>query len=306
MRLKSCRSLLVYGTVALDSIRTPSGHADRILGGSAVYFSLAARFFCPVCIVGVVGTDFPSHHLDFLRRLGIGTQGIVSQKGKTFFWKGAYTGDMNQAMTLKTELNVLAKFRPNLSASQRRCPYLFLANIDPVSQLSTLRQMDKPKWIACDTMNYWIENSRRDLLKVLKRVDISLMNDAEIKQLSGYDNTLKAARWLLRHGPKMIVIKKGEHGALCVWRHRVFVYPAFLLNEVTDPTGAGDSFAGAFLGYLSRYNRFHEAQIKHALAYATIVASCNVESFGVKRLANLSRKNISDRYAQYRRMISIG
>jgi sugar/nucleoside kinase (ribokinase family) len=298
--------LLVVGSIAFDSIRTPSGSARRALGGSAVHFSAAARFFTRVKMVGVVGGDFGAANLGLLRRLGIDTGGIETREGKTFHWSGYYEGDMSRAVTLKTELNVFGQFRPRLAEADRGIRHLFLANIHPDLQLAVLSQMRRPRWTAFDTMNYWIDSAKPSVLNVLKRVDISFMNDAEIRQLSGEANLLKAARWVLRRGPSIAIIKKGEHGAIGIWRRRVFLFPAFLLEEVVDPTGAGDSFAGGFLGYLSRVRgRIAERDLKNALVYGAVVASFNVQSFGMTRLAPLSRAEIDRRFRQYREMISL-
>lgn len=300
------KKLVVVGSIAFDSIRTPSGDARKALGGSATHFSAAARFFSPVKMIGVVGKDFGEANIRLLNKLGIDTTGIAWREGKTFHWAGYYEGDMNQATTLKTELNVFSAFRPELSAADRAAPHLFLANIEPRLQLSVLSQMNKPKWVACDTMNYWIQSAKADLLKVLKKVDISFMNDAEIRQLSGQSNLLQAARWLLKQGPSVVVVKKGEHGVLCVWGKRIFFYPAFLLEEVKDPTGAGDSFAGGFLGHLSRTaSKIHEKDLKNALVYGTVIASFNVQNFGLTRVAALTFPEIEARFKQYREMISL-
>jgi len=301
----SLQPLLVVGSIAFDSVKTPLGTAKKVIGGSSVYFSSAARFFASVKMIGVVGTDFPQSHLDDLKKLGIDTSGIVTHRGKTFHWKGFYEGDMNQAHTLKTDLNVFAQFRPVLSASDRNHEHVFLANIDPNLQMSVLKQVAKPRWIACDTMNYWIESQKSALLDVLKHVDISFMNDAEIRQLSGHSNLLRAARWVMKLGPSIVIVKKGEHGVLCVWKNRVFLFPAYLLEDVIDPTGAGDSFAGGFLGYLSRHKNAGEKEIKNALAHGAIVASFNVQSFGNERLAKLSQEEITSRYGFYKKMISL-
>ena len=305
-RSVAAERLLVVGSIAFDSIRTPSGSARRALGGSAVHFSAAARFFTNVKMIGVVGKDFGRANLDLLRRLGIDTAGIEIRDGRTFHWSGYYEGSMNQAVTLKTELNVFGQFRPLLTAADRNARHLFLANIHPDLQLNVLSQIRRPEWTAFDTMNYWIQSAKPSVLKVLKRVDISFMNDAEIRQLSGESNLLKAARWVLRHGPQVAVIKKGEHVAIGIWKGRMFLFPAFLLEDVVDPTGAGDSFAGGFLGYLSRSKgRVGEKQLKNALVYGAVVASFNVQNFGMRRLAALSRAEIDRRFKQYRRMIDL-
>lgn len=298
--------LLVVGSIAFDSIRTPSGTARKALGGSAVHFSAAARFFTRVKMIGVVGKDFGGTNLRLLKRLGIDTRGIEAREGKTFRWAGFYEGGMNQAVTLKTELNVFGQFRPVLTEADRKARHLFLANIHPDLQLNVLSQIHRPEWTAFDTMNYWIQSAKPSVLKVLKRVDISFMNDAEIRQLSGENNLLKAARWVLKHGPSIAIIKKGEHGVIGIWKGRVFLYPAFLLEEVVDPTGAGDSFAGGFLGYLSRAKgRVKEKDLKNALVYGAVTASFNVQNFGMTRLAALKRFEIDRRFRLYKEMITL-
>lgn len=298
--MKFKKSLVVVGSVAFDSVVSPFGRVKRALGGSAVFFSLAARFFCKIKMVGVVGTDYPREALNRMERLGIGVQGIHVQKGKTFHWKGHYGTNLNEAITDKTQLNVFADFQPVLSADERNTPYLFLANIDPKLQMSVLNQMVSPRWVACDTMNLWIKIARKELLQVIRRVDICLMNEGEVKELSGHGNLLAAARWVMNHGPKVLCVKLGEFGVVAFRGNKLWSLPAFLLDTVKDPTGAGDSFAGAFLGYLTRYDRLSDDRIREAMTMGSVVASYNVESFSIERLLKLNRADIQKHVNEFR------
>jgi len=299
------RSLTVVGSVALDTVRTPFGIAKRVLGGSAVYFSCAARFFCPVHLVGAVGRDFPAKHKRLLSGLGIDTRQLTQVSGKTFFWEGYYDKDLNRAHSLKTELNVFGDFKPVLPEELRKSPYLFLANIHPALQMNVLKQMRRPVWTASDTMNFWIESARPELLKVLRNVDISLMNDAEIRQLTGEDGLPKAVKQLLRLGPSVVVVKRGEFGAAAFTREGSVVVPAVLLESPKDPTGAGDSFAGAFLGSLAGCKKPRLKEIGQALAMASVVASFNVESFSVRKLCAIKKKDIARRHRDFLKTFSI-
>ncbi|MGH7198389.1 MAG: PfkB family carbohydrate kinase [Candidatus Omnitrophota bacterium] len=294
--------ILAVGSVALDSVETPFGKAKDALGGSATFFSASARFFSPVSIVAVVGRDFPQKHLRLIRRLGVNTDGIEVQAGKTFRWKGSYDYDLNNAKTLKTELNVFRSFSPKIAEHHRNSPVVFLANIDPDLQRSVLRQIRKPALTACDTMNYWITNKKRSLLRLMREVDIFLCNDGEARQLSGEASLVSAAKWFLSRGPRLLVIKKGEHGVLCFSRKTLFSAPAFPLEKVFDPTGAGDSFAGGFIGYLSRSRKLSEQAVRRAVIYGSILASYNVESFSLNRIARLTRAEIETRYRQFKRL----
>ena len=295
--------ILAVGSVALDTVSTPFGKAVRTLGGSATFFSASARFFAPVSVVAVVGEDFPKKHLALLDRLGVDTRGIrVVPGGKTFHWEGAYSYDLNNPKTLKTELNVFQSFRPKLSPEQRRSRFVFLANIDPDIQRETLKQVARPQFIACDTMNYWIQNKRASLLKLLTGVDIFLCNDGEARELSGEFNLLKAARGILRRGPKLLVIKKGEHGVICFSKDFIFTTPAYLLEKIFDPTGAGDTFAGGFLGYLTRSPKLEPDVVRRAVIYGSVLASYNVESFSLKRLAALKPADIERRVRHFREL----
>lgn len=299
----SLNGILVVGSVALDSVKTPFGEVKEALGGSATFFSASARFFSPVSVVAVVGEDFPSKHIQFLKSLGVNTKNLEIQKGgKTFRWQGYYDYDLNSAKTLRTELNVFQTFNPKLSAESAASPYVFLANIDPDLQMSVLNQTKRPKFTACDTMNLWIANKKESLLKLLSQVDIFLCNDGEVRELTKEFNLIKAAQWVLKRGPRLVVVKKGEHGVVCFSKKFTFMAPAYLLESVFDPTGAGDTFAGGFIGYLSRSKNMSEESIRRAVIYGSVLASYNVESFSLNRLAGLKRSDIEKRYKQFREM----
>ncbi len=289
-------SLLVVGSVAYDAIETPHGSAPRILGGAASYFALAASNFTPVRLVGVVGDDFGKQDEETLRRHRIDLEGLERANGKTFFWAGRYNQNMNERTTLVTELNVFANFNPKLPESYRDSPYIFLANIDPTLQRSVLQQVRrKPKLVALDTMNYWIERTPAELRETLKHTQILMINDDETRQLTGEHNLLRAAKHIFKMGPKTLVIKRGEHGALMVHNRFLFSVPAFPLEEVFDPTGAGDSFAGGFMGYLASVGRVNDETLKLAMVYGSVVGSFTVERFGVDRLKTLSQREIKSR-----------
>ncbi|NLT66456.1 MAG: sugar kinase [Acidobacteria bacterium] len=294
--------ILVVGSVALDSVKTPFGSRDDVLGGAATYFSIAASYFTDVSIVGVVGEDFPEEHVTLLQKLGIDLSGMERQKGNTFRWKGEYSFDMNTRTTLDTQLNVFAEFSPKLLPAHRSIDYLFLANIDPDLQRSVLEQMKRPRLVGCDTMNYWIENKRASLLKTLAMIDLLVINDAETRELAGEPNLIKAARRIISWGPKILVIKRGEYGALMFNSDSIFVIPAFPLEEVLDPTGAGDSFAGGLMGYLAAVGATDDSAIRKAIVVGTVMASFNVMDFGPKVLADLTYPEIEDRYRQFRKI----
>lgn len=295
-------SILVVGSVAFDSVRTPSGFRDEILGGSATYFSIAASYFAPVGIVAVVGDDFPEEHLSFFHRKGIDTSGLQRRPGKTFRWKGEYGLDLNSAKTLETQLNVFADFDPSLRSEHRTREFLFLGNIDPDLQRSVLGQMRSPKLIVCDTMNYWINHKKDSLLKTLGLIDVLVINDAETKQLAGESNLIAAARRILALGPKTVVVKRGEHGALMIQPRSMFAAPAFPVEEVVDPTGAGDSFAGGFVGYLAATGATDEASMRRAVVFGSAMASFNVADFGPKRLGDLTYPEILARFREIQKM----
>ncbi len=292
--------ILVVGSVALDSVKTPFGVEEEVLGGSATYFSIAASYFAETSVVAVVGEDFPAQHIAALQKLGIDTSGLETRPGKTFRWKGEYGFDLNTARTLDTQLNVFADFSPKLRAEQCQREYLFLGNIDPDLQSKVLDQMERPKVIACDTMNYWIENKPESLRKTLSRVDILLINDAETRQLAREANLMRAARMVLAWGPKTLVIKRGEYGALMIDSKSAFGAPAFPLEEVVDPTGAGDSFAGGFVGYLAATGSSDQAALRKAVVFGSVMASFNVSEFGPRRLASLTYAEIEARFREFR------
>lgn len=296
--------VLIVGSVALDSVQTPQGKVERALGGAAVYSAVAASFFCPVRIVGVVGEDFPREHLEFLESRGIDTRGVRMVPGKTFHWSGSYEGDMNQAHTIATELNVFQDFRPVLPQDYRASEYVFLANIDPELQLQVLDQMTAPKLVACDTMNFWISGKRDALLEVLKRVDIVFVNDAEVRQLVGLVNITRAAGSVHKLGPKYVVVKKGEHGAMMYCSGSCcFAAAPYPLEDVADPTGAGDSFAGGFMGYLAGNGEVSEDHMRRAVVYGSTLASFNVQDFSLGALRRLTMEDIRRRYEELKRMV---
>ena len=295
-------SILVVGSVALDSIETPFGKRDEILGGSATYFSLAASLFSKVDIVAAVGKDFPADARAMFRKKGIGTDGLKIRHGKTFRWKGRYDYDLGTAHTIYTHLNVFKDFKPEIPDDLKNSKFVFLANIDPDLQHSVLSQMNRPKLVACDSMNYWIENKRRSLERLLKKIDILLLNDAEARELSGSVNLIKAARKLVSSGPKAVIIKRGENGVLYFSKDAHFVAPAYLLESLYDPTGAGDTFAGGMMGYLASAGKIDESVIRKAVIYGTIMASFAVEDFGVKRLLGIKMNDVRARYKQFERI----
>ncbi|MGH7817862.1 MAG: PfkB family carbohydrate kinase [Candidatus Binatia bacterium] len=292
-------SVLVVGTVAFDSIETPFGSAERVLGGSASYFALGASFFAPVRVVGVIGKDFPQDYLDLFTERKIDIDGIKRDDGDTFHWRGRYHEDINQRDTIELNLNVLAGFVPKLPDNYRDAEYVFLGNIDPLMQMEVLNQLRRLKLVVLDTMDHWIRESQDELKKVLKRIEILVVNDSEARLLSGYDNIVKAARAILRMGPKMVLIKRGEYGVLQFSDSSVFATPAYPLEEVFDPTGAGDSFAGGLMGHLARTGDGSEGGLRRAIVYGSVVASFTVEDFGVKRLTAVSLPEIEERYQRF-------
>ncbi|HKS80631.1 MAG TPA: PfkB family carbohydrate kinase [Candidatus Acidoferrales bacterium] len=289
-------SLLVVGSVAFDGLETPYGKLERTLGGAASYFALAASHFAPVRLVAIVGDDFTAKDAAVFKGRHIDLSGLERAPGKTFFWAGRYSQNMNERTTLVTELNVFANFNPTLPDSYRGSEYIFLGNIDPTLQRSVLRQVQgKPKVVGLDTMNYWIERTPAELRETLKHTQILMINDDETRQLTGEHNLLKAAKHVFRMGPKTLVIKRGEHGALMVHNNFMFSIPAYPLEEVHDPTGAGDSFAGGFMGYLASAGRVNEAALRCAMVYGSVMGSFTVERFGVERLASVTRREIKAR-----------
>jgi sugar/nucleoside kinase (ribokinase family) len=298
--------LLVVGSVALDSVETPFGKVQEVLGGSATFFSYSASFFTPVRLVATVGEDFPEEHLKLLRDRGVDVRGLQVAPGRTFRWTGAYGYDLNEAKTLDTQLNVFADFRPTLDETQARVPYLFLANIDPELQLEVLRQMrGRPKLVALDTMNFWIQGKRAALLRVLREVDLVTINDGEARQLADEPNLIKAARKIAALGPRTVVVKRGEYGALLLDDGAFFVVPAFPLEAVFDPTGAGDTFAGGLMGYIAFRDRVDSATMRRAMVYGSVMASFTVEDFSLNRLGRLDAREIDRRYAEFEDLIRL-
>jgi sugar/nucleoside kinase (ribokinase family) len=293
-------SLLVVGTVALDSVSTPFGKVDNALGGSATYFSTSASYFTDVRLVAVIGEDFPKEHIQFLKSRNVDIRGLEVQKGKTFHWKGEYGYDLNEAHTLATDLNVLATFKPTITGDYRDSDVVFLANVDPDIQLDVLRQVNRPKLAACDTMNYWISNKPDALKRTLREVDLLTINEAEVRQLAGESSLVKAAKAVQAMGPKTVVVKQGSYGALMFSGHSVFSAPAYPLENVFDPTGAGDTFAGGFMGYLANTMNFSEASLRQAVIFGSVMASLNVESFSLDRLRSLDYREIEERYREFK------
>ncbi len=294
--------LMIVGSIGLDTIDTPFGTAEEVLGGAACYSSVAASLFSQVRMVGVIGDDFPEEHLAVFRTRNIDLAGIQRCAGPTFRWSGYYEYDMNQAHTLATHLNVMADFSPTIPESYHQTPYVFLANIDPDLQLSVLEQVRKPEFVMADTMNFWIEGKRDRVLEVISRVDAVTMNDAEARQLCNTASLVVAGRQLLGMGPRLVIIKKGEHGALMFTRNDYFVAPSFPLEEVKDPTGAGDTFAGGVLGYLAFSDDSSDANIRRAIVYGSVLASYTVEDFSLRRLIDLEAGEVMLRYAEMQRM----
>lgn len=293
-------TILVVGSVALDSVQTIHGRTRKALGGSAVHFSLSASQFSPVQMVGVVGEDFPPPLRRVLKRRNISLDGIEVLPGKTFHWKGRYDRDFKNATTIATELNVFRHFKPKLNAAHKGCGVLFLANIDPDLQRDVLGQMTRPRLVACDTMNYWITLKKRSLLKLLAQVDLLFINEEETRQLTGEYNLIKAAKLVMALGPRAIVVKRGDSGAMLFYAREVLSIPAHPVEKVVDPTGAGDTFAGGFMGYLASapdWKSFNT--LRRAMSYGTVMSSFSVEDFSVKRVAGLSKPEINERYGRY-------
>ena len=298
--------LLVVGSVALDSVETPFGKVHEVLGGSATYFSYSASFFTQVRVVATVGEDFPGAHLRLLEDRGVDLDGLTTSKGKTFRWVGQYGYDLNEAKTLDTQLNVLAEFKPVLGDGLGRTPFLFLANIDPDLQRDVLRQMkERPRMVALDTMNFWIQGKQEALRRVLADVDVVTINDGEARQLAGEPNLIRAARAIASMGPRTVVVKRGEYGALMLTDGAFFFVPAYPLESVYDPTGAGDTFAGGFMGYLAAQERIDAAAMRRAVVYGSVMASFTVEDFSLKRLTRLRPADIADRYTAFHDLIRL-
>ena len=296
--------VLVVGSVALDSVETPFGKADEVLGGSGTYFSSSASHFTPVQLVGVVGNDYPIDRLQPLAARGVDLSGLETADGASFRWRGRYRHDLNSAETLETHLGVFSDFRPKIPAQFRQAPFVFLANIDPRLQLQVLEQVESPRLVACDTMNFWIESRRPDLLELLGRVDLITLNDGEARQLTERTNLVQAARWILERGPRFVLIKKGEHGAFMFTKESVFFAPAYPLESVFDPTGAGDSFAGGFIGYLAATGDLSERAMRRAVVVGSAMGSFAVEKFSNARLLEITRDDIERRVQEFRQLVA--
>jgi sugar/nucleoside kinase (ribokinase family) len=294
--------ILVVGSVALDDIDTPFGQARDALGGSAVYFSAAASAFASVGVVGVVGTDYPLDRLRELKGRNVNFDGLEVREGSSFRWAGAYDYDLNSRETLLTELGVFGEFEPTIPDSFGSASWVFLGNIDPKLQLDVLTQVEDPKLVLCDTMNYWIEGSRRELLELLERVDMLLVNDAEARELSGDYNLARAAAWIRERGPTYVVIKKGEHGAILFGPEDVFFAPGYPLEEIFDPTGAGDAFAGGLLGHLARAERLDSEELRRSIVFGCAMGSFACEAFGPERLIGLGPAEVADRVWAFHEM----
>ena len=296
-------SLLVVGSVAFDAVETPFGKCDKMLGGSASHFSISASFFSDVSIVGVVGGDFTKDEQEVFDTHGIGTADLERvPDGKTFRWQGRYDYDLNVAHTLDTQLNVFADFKPKLSEASKRSRLLFLGNIQPDLQREVREQMPDAELVALDTMNLWIEHTRDSLLLTIKGVDVVIINDAEARQLTGIPNLIKAAREILSWGPRALIVKRGEYGAALFTPENYFAIPAYPLESVFDPTGAGDTFAGGFMGYLSSQQTIDEAAMRRAMIFGSVMASFNVEEFGTNRIRRLTHDEINERFRAFKQM----
>lgn len=295
--------ITVVGSVAFDSITTPFGSIDRAIGGAATYFSVAASFFSPVQLVGTVGDDFGPEEMKVFEDRPIDTAGLVRiEGGKSFFWKGEYSFDMNVAHTKDTQLNVFADFKPVLPKNFRNPRVLFLANIDPLLQLDVLEQCERPELVALDTMNYWISSKMQELETVIRRCDLLVINEGEVRQYTGEPNLVKGGRQILALGPRTLVIKRGEYGVIMLTKDRIFAIPAYPLETVFDPTGAGDTFAGGFLGHLASTKEMNESDYRRSIIYGSVLASYNVESFSLDRLRSLSKDDIAKRYQAFREL----
>ncbi len=295
-------SLLVVGSVALDSVKTPFGNAEEALGGSATYFSTSASYFTDIRLIAVVGEDFPKEHVQFLKSRNIDVRGLSQAAGKTFRWAGEYSYDLNEAHTLATHLNVFESFKPEVIEDYKDSEVVFLANIDPELQLDVLRQVNKPKLVACDTMNFWIEGKLEALKRTLKEVDILTINEGEARELAGEPSLVKAGKVIQSMGPRVVVIKQGSYGAIMFNGNSAFSAPAYPLEAVFDPTGAGDTFAGGFMGYLANTMNFSESSLRQAVVFGSVMASMNVEAFSLDRLRSLDYKEIEARYREFKKL----
>lgn len=298
-------SLLVVGSVAIDSIETPKDKRENVLGGAAVHFSYAASYFTPVQLVGVVGEDWPAEHTELLEGRGVDTQGLqVVEGGETFRWSGRYEPNMNDRETLEVHLNVFESFDPVLPDGFKRSEYVFLANGSPILQKKVFDQVTGPKLVVADTMDLWIEIQHDELLELFQCIDGLVLNDAEAKLLTGDENLVRAGHRVREMGPRFVIIKKGEHGAMFFSEHETYVMPAYPTERVVDPTGAGDSFGGGMLGYLAEQGNFEPQTLKHAMAYGVVTASFNVEDFSLDRMKSIERADVDQRLAEYQKMLS--
>lgn len=295
-------SILVVGSLAYDTIETPWGRKEDALGGSALYFSAAASHFSPVNVVGVVGSDFDSSKISFLKKRKVNFDGLYVESGETFRWGGRYYEDLNRRDTLFTYLNVFERFQPKIPVNYRKAEYVFLANIDPELQLDVLEQIEQPKLTVLDTMNFWISGKRRILEEVIKKCDILIVNDQEARELTHKPNLIKAVRLLTEKGPKTIIVKKGEHGCMMYHNNSFFFAPAFPLEKVVDPTGAGDSFAGGFLGYVAKENKINDETFRKGVIYGSIIASFNVENFSFVQLEKLTVEELNERVEKFKQL----
>ena len=300
-------SLLVIGTVAFDSVKTPFGEADNVLGGSATYFAVSASYFTSVRLRAIVGDDFPDEHMKVFEKHKINTDGLEKIPGKkTFSWKGSYGFDLNTATTLETNLNVLLDFNPELSEEDANAEFVFLANIDPSLQLEVIDQLKKPRIIALDSMNFWIENKKEELLKVMQKVDMVVLNEAEAREITGTPSLVKAAKEIHKMGPNTIIIKQGEYGSISLFKDEMFSAPAYPLEDVYDPTGAGDTFGGGVMGYLASKGELNSDSLRQAMIVGSAMASYNVESFSLDRITGLEFNDIVTRYNEIKRITAFG
>ena len=297
--------VLIVGSVALDSVKTPAGKVTEALGGSAVFSSISASYYTPVQLVGVVGDDFQRKHINILNQRSIDLEGLEIVKGKTFRWSGEYGKNFGDATTLETHLNVFEFFNPKVPEAYKNSKYVFLANIHPALQHKVLKAVKKPKFSACDTMNLWLDIARNDLLKLLKDVDAFILNETEAEMLSGESNLLKAAKKIVKLGPEIVIIKKGANGCLLYSDGFMFQLPAFLLDSLKDPTGAGDTFAGGFVGYLAGCGKINKTTLKEALAYGTVMSSFAVSEFSVNAISGLTKANIKKRYNDFLKLTQL-
>jgi len=295
-------SIVVVGSVALDSVKTPFGEVREVLGGSATYFSTSASFFTDVKLVAVVGEDFPLSYVKLLESRAIDLSGLQKRPGKTFRWKGEYGYDLNEAITLDTKLNVFENFTPVIPKEYKNTDYVFLANIDPELQSKVLKSIENPKLVALDTMNFWIKGRPMELKEVLADIDILIINDAETREFAKEPNIVRAAQKILKLGPKMIIVKRGEYGALMFSDSSIFAAPAYPLHSINDPTGAGDTFAGGFLGYIASIDRFDESAIRQGIIFGSVMASFACEDFSLNRLISLTMDEIKERFREFKRL----